>query len=189
MFICRFADQIQHFKVLRDGSGKYFLWVVKFDSLNELVKYHRTASVSRSQTIYLQDMIRVCSRITKFVSSLSFCSCYILLSLPHFHQCSFFHIAWCPSTVYAIDTCLSVIFMYCFVLNDWSVIRSLLLLIIVFICKCLSKFNLLLIIECQEKTSCEGVKLMLIFSFLLINFLFHHFLLLHLLFILCRYCY
>jgi growth factor receptor-binding protein 2 len=54
----KFADQVQHFKVLRDGSGKYFLWVVKFDSLNELVKYHRTASVSRSQTIYLQDMIR-----------------------------------------------------------------------------------------------------------------------------------
>lgn len=55
----RFADQVQHFKVLRDGAGKYFLWVVKFDSLNDLVKYHRTASVSRSQTIYLQDMIRV----------------------------------------------------------------------------------------------------------------------------------
>ena len=61
VFVYRFADQVQHFKVLRDGSGKYFLWVVKFDSLNELVKYHRTASVSRSQTIYLQDMIRVCS--------------------------------------------------------------------------------------------------------------------------------
>lgn len=54
----KFADQVQHFKVLRDGAGKYFLWVVKFDSLNDLVKYHRTASVSRSQTIYLQDMIR-----------------------------------------------------------------------------------------------------------------------------------
>ncbi len=57
--IFRFGDQVQHFKVLRDGAGKYFLWVVKFDSLNQLVKYHRTASVSRSQTIYLQDMIRV----------------------------------------------------------------------------------------------------------------------------------
>jgi len=54
----KFGDQVQHFKVLRDGAGKYFLWVVKFDSLNDLVKYHRTASVSRSQTIYLQDMIR-----------------------------------------------------------------------------------------------------------------------------------
>ena len=47
---------MQHFKVLRDGAGKYFLWVVKFNSLNQLVEYHRTSSVSRSQTIYLQDM-------------------------------------------------------------------------------------------------------------------------------------
>lgn len=54
----KFGDQVQHFKVLRDGAGKYFLWVVKFDSLNDLVKYHRTASVSRTQTVYLQDMIR-----------------------------------------------------------------------------------------------------------------------------------
>lgn len=55
----KFGEQVQHFKVLRDGAGKYFLWVVKFDSLNELVNYHRTASVSRSQTIYLQDMHRL----------------------------------------------------------------------------------------------------------------------------------
>lgn len=37
----RFQDGVQHFKVLRDGTGKYFLWVVKFNSLNELVNYHR----------------------------------------------------------------------------------------------------------------------------------------------------
>ena len=48
---------MQHFKVLRDGAGKYFLWVVKFNSLNMLVDYHRSASVSRSQTIYLKDMV------------------------------------------------------------------------------------------------------------------------------------
>jgi growth factor receptor-binding protein 2 len=54
----KFGDQVQHFKVLRDGAGKYFLWVVKFNSLNELVAYHKTASVSRSQTIYLKDMKR-----------------------------------------------------------------------------------------------------------------------------------
>eukprot|EP00112_Aurelia_sp_Birch-Aquarium-sp1_P014259 Seg3065.3 transcript_id=Seg3065.3/GoldUCD/mRNA.D3Y31 product="Growth factor receptor-bound protein 2" protein_id=Seg3065.3/GoldUCD/D3Y31 len=52
-------NSVQHFKVLRDGAGKYFLWVVKFNSLNELVEYHRTSSVSRSQTIYLKDMIGV----------------------------------------------------------------------------------------------------------------------------------
>jgi len=52
----KFNNQVQHFKVLRDGAGKYFLWVVKFNSLNQLTEYHRAASVSRSQTIYLKDM-------------------------------------------------------------------------------------------------------------------------------------
>lgn len=54
---CRFGGSVQHFKVLRDGAGKYFLWVVKFNSLNQLVDYHRTSSVSRTQTIYLRDMV------------------------------------------------------------------------------------------------------------------------------------
>jgi len=53
----RFGGGVQHFKVLRDGAGKYFLWVVKFNSLNQLVDYHRTSSVSRTQTIYLRDMV------------------------------------------------------------------------------------------------------------------------------------
>jgi growth factor receptor-binding protein 2 len=48
---------VQHFKVLRDAQGKFFLWVVKFSSLNELVEYHRSASVSRSQDVKLKDMI------------------------------------------------------------------------------------------------------------------------------------
>ena len=47
---------MQHFKVLRDGQGKFFLWVVNFNSLNELVEYHRSASVSRSHDIKLRDM-------------------------------------------------------------------------------------------------------------------------------------
>lgn len=52
----RCADGVQHFKVLRDAQGKFFLWVVKFNSLNELVEYHRAASVSRSQDVKLRDM-------------------------------------------------------------------------------------------------------------------------------------
>ena len=52
----RCGDGVQHFKVLRDTLGKFFLWVVKFNSLNELVEYHRSASVSRSQDIKLKDM-------------------------------------------------------------------------------------------------------------------------------------
>ncbi|CAF0769809.1 unnamed protein product [Didymodactylos carnosus] len=52
----KYQDQVQHFKVLRDGMGKYFLWVVKFDSINELIDYHRTTSVNRGQTLLLKDM-------------------------------------------------------------------------------------------------------------------------------------
>lgn len=60
---CRFTGAVQHFKVLRDGAGKFFLWVVKFNSLNELVEYHRTSSVSRTQTIFLKDMTEAGSEV------------------------------------------------------------------------------------------------------------------------------
>lgn len=53
----RWGESVQHFKILRDGAGRYFLWIVKFNSINELLEYHRTSSVSRSQTIYLKDMV------------------------------------------------------------------------------------------------------------------------------------
>ena len=39
------------------SAGKFFLWVVKFNSLNELVDYHHSASVSRSQDIKLKEMV------------------------------------------------------------------------------------------------------------------------------------
>ncbi|XP_011677581.1 growth factor receptor-bound protein 2 isoform X2 [Strongylocentrotus purpuratus] len=52
----KFGGGVQHFKVQRDGAGKYYLWVVKFNSLNQLVEYHRAESVSRSQTIFLNGL-------------------------------------------------------------------------------------------------------------------------------------
>lgn len=52
----KYGTGVQHFKVLRDGSGKYFLWVVKFASLNELIDYHRKQSISRTQNIMLVDI-------------------------------------------------------------------------------------------------------------------------------------
>lgn len=69
MQLCRCSDGVQHFKVLRDAQGKFFLWVVKFSSLNELVEYHRTASVSRSQDVKLKDMVpeEVMSRSIHFI--------------------------------------------------------------------------------------------------------------------------
>lgn len=74
MFCFRCSDGVQHFKVLRDAAGKFFLWVVKFNSLNELVEYHRTSSVSRSQNVMLRDMVAEevsnydlrCNKILKF---------------------------------------------------------------------------------------------------------------------------
>lgn len=54
----KFSDQVQHFKIMRDLEG-YYIWARKFDSINELVTHHRTSSISRTQTIYLQDMTKV----------------------------------------------------------------------------------------------------------------------------------
>ena len=56
-YLSRFEEGVQHFKVLRDGAGKYFLWVIKFNSINELVNHHRTETVSRSHDIYFKDMV------------------------------------------------------------------------------------------------------------------------------------
>lgn len=67
--ILRFGNDVQHFKVLRDGAGKYFLWVVKFNSLNELVDYHRSTSVSRNQQIFLRDIEQV-PQVSKELCSL-----------------------------------------------------------------------------------------------------------------------
>lgn len=52
----KYNGQVQHFKVLRDASNKYFIWVVKFNSLNELVEYHKTHSISRTVSIFLKEI-------------------------------------------------------------------------------------------------------------------------------------
>jgi growth factor receptor-binding protein 2 len=54
----RYGDAVQHYKVLRDGEGKYFLWVMKFPSLNTLIKYHKEQSISKTQHIFLKDFRR-----------------------------------------------------------------------------------------------------------------------------------
>ncbi|MFH4974147.1 hypothetical protein AB6A40_000856 [Gnathostoma spinigerum] len=59
----RFRDSVQHFKVLRD-NGRYLIWSKKFNSLNELINYHRSASVSRTHTILLKNMQSLASQQT-----------------------------------------------------------------------------------------------------------------------------
>lgn len=49
---------VQHYKILRSGC-KYYLWVVKFDSVNELIDYHRKSSISRTSHLPLFDMMHV----------------------------------------------------------------------------------------------------------------------------------
>ncbi|KAM8824436.1 GRB2-related adapter protein 2a isoform 1-T2 [Synchiropus picturatus] len=46
---------VQHFKVMRDRQGQYYLWSDKFSSLNKLVQFYKTNSVSRTREIYLND--------------------------------------------------------------------------------------------------------------------------------------
>lgn len=47
--------------MLRDGAGKYFLWILKFNSLNLLVNYHQKSWISRTEEIFLRvpDMVRL----------------------------------------------------------------------------------------------------------------------------------
>ncbi|XP_035493306.2 GRB2-related adapter protein 2b [Scophthalmus maximus] len=51
----RHETNVQHFKVLRDREGQYYLWSEKFPSLNQLVKYYKTKSVAKKTLIFLQE--------------------------------------------------------------------------------------------------------------------------------------
>lgn len=54
----RHEEDVQHFKVMRDNKGNYFLWTEKFPSLNKLVDYYRTTSISKQKQIFLRDRPR-----------------------------------------------------------------------------------------------------------------------------------
>ncbi|KAM3864697.1 GRB2-related adapter protein 2b [Diretmus argenteus] len=51
----RHEADVQHFKVLQDSRGQYFLWAEKFPSLNQLVNYYKRNSVSKRSNILLLD--------------------------------------------------------------------------------------------------------------------------------------
>ncbi|XP_062854184.1 GRB2-related adapter protein 2b [Trichomycterus rosablanca] len=44
---------VQHFKVMQDCRGQYFLWSEKFSSLNELVNYYTLNSISKHSCVRL----------------------------------------------------------------------------------------------------------------------------------------
>ncbi|XP_017274828.1 GRB2-related adapter protein 2a isoform X1 [Kryptolebias marmoratus] len=48
-------NDVQHFKVMRDNKGQYFLWSEKFTSINKMVEYYKNTSISRTRQIFLRD--------------------------------------------------------------------------------------------------------------------------------------
>ncbi|XP_068672974.1 growth factor receptor-bound protein 2-like [Montipora capricornis] len=52
----RSGDMVQHFKIFKDDDRRYYLWLRKFPSLNQLVEYHKTNSVSKTQHILLSEV-------------------------------------------------------------------------------------------------------------------------------------
>ena len=49
---------VQHYRILRNNESKYLLWIVQFNSINELVNYHKTTSVARTQQLLLRDTVK-----------------------------------------------------------------------------------------------------------------------------------
>ena len=46
---------MQHFKVIKDNLGQYFLWSEKFSSFNRLVDFYKSNSISKQRLIFLKD--------------------------------------------------------------------------------------------------------------------------------------
>ncbi|XP_020498981.1 GRB2-related adapter protein 2b [Labrus bergylta] len=52
----RHASDVQHFKVLQDSSGQYYLWSEKFTSFNQLVEHYKNNSISLQSRIFLHEI-------------------------------------------------------------------------------------------------------------------------------------
>lgn len=50
-----YGDHVQHFKVLKDRDGYYFVWEEVFPSLNQLVEFYKTNSIAKERTVFLKD--------------------------------------------------------------------------------------------------------------------------------------
>ncbi|KAJ8254299.1 hypothetical protein COCON_G00209110 [Conger conger] len=50
-----YGDHVQHFKVLKDREGQYFVWDEAFSSLNQLVEFYKTNSIAKERTIFLRE--------------------------------------------------------------------------------------------------------------------------------------
>ncbi|XP_050961344.1 GRB2 related adaptor protein b isoform X2 [Labeo rohita] len=50
-----YGDHVQHFKVLKDGLGQFFIWDEVFSSLNQLVDFYKINSIAKERTVFLKE--------------------------------------------------------------------------------------------------------------------------------------
>ncbi|XP_042249133.1 GRB2 related adaptor protein a [Thunnus maccoyii] len=53
-----YGDHVQHFKVLQDRCGQYYVWDELFSSLNELVDFYHSNSIAKERTVFLSNACR-----------------------------------------------------------------------------------------------------------------------------------
>ncbi|KAF5889011.1 GRB2-related adapter protein-like, partial [Clarias magur] len=53
-----YGDHVQHFKVLKDREGQYFIWDEVFSSLNQLVDFYKSNSIAKERTVFLRESER-----------------------------------------------------------------------------------------------------------------------------------
>lgn len=66
MLISSYGEHVQHFKVLQDRGGQYYVWDELFTSLNELVEFYHCNSIAKERTVYLRDPEQF-ARVRRFV--------------------------------------------------------------------------------------------------------------------------
>ncbi|XP_053469218.1 GRB2 related adaptor protein a isoform X1 [Ictalurus furcatus] len=53
-----YGEHVQHFKVLKDREGQYFIWDEVFSSLNQLVDFYKSNSIAKERTVFLHEADR-----------------------------------------------------------------------------------------------------------------------------------
>ncbi|KAG9279920.1 GRB2-related adapter protein-like isoform X1 [Astyanax mexicanus] len=50
-----YGDHVQHFKVLKERDGNYFVWDEVFSSINQLVDFYKSNSIAKERTVFLRE--------------------------------------------------------------------------------------------------------------------------------------
>ncbi|XP_076865252.1 GRB2 related adaptor protein a [Brachyhypopomus gauderio] len=50
-----YGDHVQHFKVLKEREGNYYVWEEVFPSLNQLVDFYKINTIAKERTVFLRE--------------------------------------------------------------------------------------------------------------------------------------